>query len=79
MASVCAAPMVKRVRVLVAIDHEGKWSSAGYDYGDGSGSDPKEWLIIDGLSEHMSYHWVEADVPVPSESIVVGRVADGDQ
>lgn len=61
----------KRVRILVAIDSAGKWISAGYDYG--NGSDPKDWIMVDDLNEHMAYCWIEADVPIPTEATVVGE------
>jgi hypothetical protein len=61
-----------RVRVLVAIDHTGAWVSAGHS-GD---SDPKDWIMIDDLSEMMAYRWIEADVPVPVEVTVEGAARD---
>lgn len=60
----------KRVRILVAIDSEGKWTSAGYDYG--NGNDPHDWIMLDDLGPHMSYHWVEADVPLPVSTTIEG-------
>ncbi len=60
----------KRVRILVAIDSDGKWVSAGYDYG--NGSDPKGWIMLDVLGPAVAYRWVEADVPIPVEMTVEG-------
>lgn len=62
----------KRIRILVAIDSDGKWVSAGCDYG--SASDPKEWIFLDDLGTNLTYHWIEADVPVPGETTIEGQI-----
>lgn len=56
-----------RVRILVAVDEAGKWTSAGYA-GD---TDAKDWIMLDDLGETIAYRWVEADVPLPEVDITV--------
>lgn len=62
-----------RVRILVAIDSTGNWVSAGDN---GSNSDPKDWIMIDDLGAHMSYFWIDAEVPIPQEATLKGTVSD---
>jgi len=52
-----------RVRILVAVDRNGKWAACGYSW-----SDAKESIFIDDLEDGEVYHWVEADVPLPAEA-----------
>lgn len=66
----------KRVCILVAIDTEGKWVSAGYNLG--CGPDPKDWIMLDDLGLVFRYHYVEADIPLPeAEQTIEGSVSDG--
>lgn len=53
----------KKIRILIAVDSNGDWSSAG-EYGD---TDPMEWLIVDGLADPIRYCWVTATVPLPDK------------
>lgn len=63
-----------RVRIAVAVDTKGKWSACGWK------SDGKQYdkeardSAIDGLYNDGSYnvHWIEADVPVPQETMIEG-------
>ena len=61
-----------RVRILVAVDSNGKWTSIGYS--DHTGKDNinekefKDWICIDDLNDDIKYSWVEADVPLPESS-----------
>lgn len=62
----------KRVRILVAMDDTGKWASHGsYTEND---EVCREWICIDGLNECISYHWVEAEIPLPSAEVIEGAV-----
>ena len=63
-----------RVRILVAVDDRGQWSSGGYHLAHHkSQPDPREWMSIDDLTEHLSYHWIEADIPVPTITTIEGQ------
>ena len=63
----------RRVRILVAIDSDGKWVSAGHGCGD---NDPKDWIMLDDLNEVVAYRWVEANVPLPSGELVIEGSAE---
>ncbi len=58
----------KRIRVLVVIDHDGKWEAGGsYSWSDTEARDEVE-SYCGGLGRPpWGYHWVEADIPVPVE------------
>lgn len=55
-----------RVRVLVAVDRKGAWVS----FGASSETDAvaKEWIATESLEAGEIYHWIEADVPLPTEA-----------
>ncbi len=55
----------KRVRILVAIDTDGKWTSMG----SAGSSDAilKDWILLDELNERYVFRWIEADIPLPVE------------
>jgi hypothetical protein len=58
-------PPTVRVRILVAIDRNGKWTATGASwYKD---EDTRSIAFIDDLESGEAYHWVEADVPLPTE------------
>ena len=64
-----------RVRILVATDDKGNWTSAGYWSGE-PGNDPMEWIACEDLTETIRYHWIEADVPYPEpETTIAGEVS----
>ena len=66
-------PKTELVSILIAIDHEGNWVATGSseaEYPD----EEKEWINIDSLSEHMSYHRIRARIPVPEERTFDGFV-----
>jgi hypothetical protein len=68
-----AETRTQRVRILVAIDDGGRWSAIG------ASTMPddqcREWIVIDGLSNHLSYYWVEAEVPLPTTPPTIDGVA----
>ena len=72
------APTVKtiRVRILVAVNHDGEWSAVGGSYCDGKKA--KEYVYLDEMKEgEHYYYWVEADIPVPNneiEGVLAGKV-----
>jgi hypothetical protein len=72
-----AGETTKRVRVLVAIDKRGCWTCGGFDFGSGA-ADPHEWLETGDLNSCRSYHWIEADVPVPVETTIEGKARGQD-
>lgn len=67
------ASMTKRVRLLVAIDDCGHWTCFGGT--NISDDEAREWICTDDMNEHMSYHWIEADVPLPASITVEGKCA----
>ncbi len=54
------------VRILVAIDRNGKWVCHGY--AGATDKEVQEWICIDDLEDGEIFHWVEADVPLPAEA-----------
>lgn len=61
-----------KVKILIATDDEGKWSSAGYC----DDMNPREWICLDNLSESVTFHWVEAEVPAPEPQTIQGNVSN---
>jgi hypothetical protein len=55
-----------RVRILVAVDRNGKWISHGAS-GE-SEAEARQWIFIEDLEEGEVYHWIEADVPLPVDA-----------
>jgi hypothetical protein len=66
-----------RVRILVAIDDNGKWSACGYYSNDDAAT--RDVIFIDDIGEHLSYHWVEADIPIPTPLTINGVVTEDAQ
>lgn len=56
-----------RVRVLVAVDHNGEWISHGHS----SSTDQsfREWTWAEDIepNDGTALYWIEADVPLPAE------------
>lgn len=69
-------PKTVRVRILVAVDRQGKWVCSSAYSGD---RDAREWIILDHLDQGEVFHWIEADVSLPPEAgpAIEGKVADG--
>lgn len=66
-----------RVKIPIAIGPHGKWNAVGW-----SGDDPERCMetAVDGLDDtEQSYiiHYIEADVPVPETTTIVGKIAGG--
>ena len=61
-----------RVRILVAVDHTGKWIATGISWW--SDKETRENAFVDDLAAGERYSWVEADVPLPTEA---GPAIDG--
>jgi hypothetical protein len=61
-----------RVRVLVAIDDKGDWTAVGLSRYEEA--DCRDVIFTDDLGEHLTYHWVEADVPIPAPLTIEGIV-----
>lgn len=71
-----SVPMLK-VKILVAVDPEGKWMSAGFgEEGEIDYSDIRECIILDGLKDPVKFYWIEAEVAVPVEQVVKGKATD---
>ena len=59
-------PATVRVRILVAIDRDGKWTALGaWSYTD---DEMKDLIFTDNLDPGEVYHWIEANVPLPTEA-----------
>ena len=39
-----------------------------------SDDDARECCYIEDLGTHMTYHWIEADVPIPPPQTIIGKV-----
>lgn len=65
-----------KIKILVAIDNEGKWAAAGYF--SWSEAETKDCIFIDDLGTHLSYFWVEAEIPVPTIASVEGVATETD-
>lgn len=65
-----------RVRILVAVDEHGSWVSSGFHlvHRKVQQPDPREWIAVESLDDRIVYRWVEADVPMPMATVVVGGV-----
>lgn len=67
-----------RVRILVAVDQYGQWTSAGDHLIDEAMSDDVYDIDTRYLSGPITaYHWIEADLPIPAATVIEGRVSDG--
>ena len=68
----------KRVRILVAMDPSGEWSSMGCHVDDAT---TRNFITLDDLAcGIIAYYWIEADIPVPvapPAATIEGVVADG--
>ena len=60
-----------RVRIAVAVDYEGGWNgegrSADYRHSDAA---IQSSVSRQGLGEGLTFHWIEADVPIPQRKVV---------
>ena len=72
-ATSAASGATVRVRIAVAVDCNGKWYASGVSrWNDQRVLDE---MPILGLAEGETYHWIEADVPVPQR--VAATVIEG--
>lgn len=58
-----------RVRIAVAVDKTGHWSAVGW-------KDAKDAMghAVETLEPGEARYWLEADLPIPTESTVEARV-----
>lgn len=68
----------RKVEIAVAIDEEGNFNAMSWDSGSGINKPDIESLVVEGLDKGLLEHivWVEAEVPLPRASKVVGRVIE---
>lgn len=59
-----------KIKILVAVDDEGNWVAMGSS----SSETTPDWLPVDDLGLHLSYLWVEAEIPIPEIKTVQGGV-----
>ncbi len=60
-----------RVRIAVAVGADGQWNSSGWS-GESATDDAMEGIALDPMEDAIvNMHWVEADVPLPSEATTV--------
>lgn len=65
-----------RVRILVAVDTEGKWASFGH--AEHTDKEAKGSIFFDDLKEIFRWSWIEAEIPLPeAEQTIEGSVSDG--
>jgi hypothetical protein len=64
-----------KIRILVAVNADGEWECLGY-----SGmTDGKQDLDLFGnIDPPVSFHWVEAEIPVPETTTLPGLVVPED-
>jgi len=61
-----------RVRIAVAVCPDGEWAAAGnWEY---SGEAIRDIVFIDELPGSESWHWIEADIPLPKPQTIEGEV-----
>lgn len=60
------APKTVRVRIAVRVETDGDWSASGFRDADGDSS-AADTMWNDSKTSRV--YWVEADVPIPSETI----------
>ena len=58
-----------RVRAIIGIDHDGSWHIRGHS---GWSAD----LLWQTMRNRDGRHWIEADVPLPSGTVIEGDVTD---
>lgn len=65
-----------RVRIAVAVDPEGRWNACGWNRDDGSVAPDKDKMEAarEMVDEGEARYWLEADLPIPTESTVEARV-----
>lgn len=69
-----------RVRVCVAIDHNGEWSAFGRSCDEDK--EAQDSVYIEDLADGEHYHWIEATVPVPMREhaqIIEGALCQGQE
>lgn len=70
-----------RVRIPIAVTNEGFWFATNRDENGAPQDLYSEYSVRKYMSEHfgpdfVQLSWIEADVPVPDEATVEGRVVD---
>ena len=70
----CLNQELKRVRIALAVDSRGEWSSAGWSQAD---DDTLMDLAVESLMDGEARFWVEVDVPVPMATVLQGRISRG--
>ena len=64
-----------RVRIAVAVNEQGKWNAFGYSSSSDENSKQLAFECLDGEGVESLY-WIEADLPIPSPTIIEGTVTD---
>lgn len=62
-----------RVRIAVAVQQDGRWHAAGW-------REATDFVKSEIAQEPLGdcvVHWIEADVPLPSEATIEGEVQGG--
>jgi hypothetical protein len=65
-----------RVRIAVAVDPGGSWSSCGWQHADNAprSDEDKAMDALDTMSAAAVVHFVEADIPLPTTETIEGEV-----
>ena len=66
-----------KVRICVAVSADGKWHAAGWsDTDDGQIAAEAEDFIPTPFEHPIESVWIEAEIPLPQETTVQGKVVD---
>lgn len=62
-----------KVRIAVAVDRKGDWSSAGWNtsYDDARYARDAFGSAVENLDEGEARYWLEAELPIPEDSATV--------
>ena len=66
-----------KVRICVAVSADGEWGAAGVRDADENDIRSLAWDSLPvGFQEPAHLHWIEAEVPLPTETTIEGKVGE---
>ena len=66
------SPKTMKVRMCVAVSADGKFDVVGW-----TGATNEE--MLESAMDHEYHRWVEADIPLPVEATIQGKVVEGSE
>lgn len=63
-----------KVRIAVAVDKNGEWSS--YGGSTMTDADCREYMFLDTLEDGEQWFWLEADLPIPEIQTIQAKVSE---